>query len=105
MTAHIGKFLNGYGSEWPPDLPRGWTEWYGLIDHSTYRMWGYSLFENGDRRTYGDVLQTSGPRATRPTCSAGRPSTSSAGGRPTRIPSSCPWRSSPHTTSPATRNG
>ena len=56
-TAHIGKFLNGYGSEKPPDLPKGWTEWYGLIDHSTYRMWGYSMFENGVRRTYGNVLR------------------------------------------------
>jgi N-acetylglucosamine-6-sulfatase len=56
-TAHIGKFLNGYGSERPPDVPNGWTEWYGLVDHSTYRMWGYDIFENGDRRTYGRVLR------------------------------------------------
>jgi N-acetylglucosamine-6-sulfatase len=55
-TAHIGKFLNGYGKDRkPPDVPRGWTEWYGLIDHSTYRMWGYSMFENGERHTYGNV--------------------------------------------------
>jgi N-acetylglucosamine-6-sulfatase len=26
VTAHIGKFLNGYGRERPPDVPRGWTE-------------------------------------------------------------------------------
>jgi N-acetylglucosamine-6-sulfatase len=57
VTAHIGKFLNGYGRERAPDVPRGWTEWYGLIDHSTYRMWGYSMFENGMRRTYGDVTR------------------------------------------------
>ena len=56
-TAHIGKFLNGYGSEWTAVVPRGWTEWYGLIDHSTYRMWGYSMLENGERRTYGNVLR------------------------------------------------
>jgi arylsulfatase A-like enzyme len=53
----MGKFLNGYGLERPPDIPRGWTEWYGLVDHSTYRMWGYTMFENGRRRTYGRVLQ------------------------------------------------
>jgi N-acetylglucosamine-6-sulfatase len=52
-TVHIGKFLNGYGSERPADVPRGWTEWYGLVDHSTYRMWGYKLHENGRTRTYG----------------------------------------------------
>ena len=56
-TAHIGKFLNGYGSERPPDVPNGWTEWFGLVDHSTYRMWGYDLFENGQRRTYGRLLR------------------------------------------------
>jgi N-acetylglucosamine-6-sulfatase len=54
-TAHMGKFLNGYGKDRPPDVPRGWTEWYGLIDHSTYRMWGYDMFENGRRHTYGNV--------------------------------------------------
>ena len=52
-TAHIGKFLNGYGLERPADHPNGWTEWYGLVDHSTYRMWGYKMFENGDLKTYG----------------------------------------------------
>jgi N-acetylglucosamine-6-sulfatase len=56
-TAHIGKFLNGYGKERAPDKPNGWTEWYGLIDHSTYRMWGYDIFENDRRVTYGRVLR------------------------------------------------
>jgi len=55
-TGHIGKFLNGYGKERPPDKPRGWTDWQGLIDMSTYRMWGYSFFENDHRVTYGRVL-------------------------------------------------
>jgi N-acetylglucosamine-6-sulfatase len=56
-TAHIGKFLNGYGKERAPDIPNGWTEWYGLVDPWTYRMWGFQLFENGDRRTYGRLLR------------------------------------------------
>jgi N-acetylglucosamine-6-sulfatase len=55
-TAHIGKFLNGYGQE-GPDRPEGWTEWYGLVDHSTYRMWGYTIHENDRPRTYGRVLR------------------------------------------------
>jgi N-acetylglucosamine-6-sulfatase len=46
-TAHIGKFLNGYGKERKPDVPNGWSEWYGLVDHSTYRMWGYKVHEKG----------------------------------------------------------
>ncbi len=53
-TAHIGKYLNGYGRDVPADVPPGWTEWYGSIDPSTYYMWGYTLNENGTRRTYGN---------------------------------------------------
>jgi arylsulfatase A-like enzyme len=56
-TAHVGKFLNGYGKDRDPDVPRGWTEWFGLIDPWTYRMWGYQLFEKGERRTYGSLLR------------------------------------------------
>jgi arylsulfatase A-like enzyme len=61
-TAHIGKFLNGYGKEpGEPMDPNGWTEWYGLVDHSTYRMWGYKIREKGPgdeegtTKTYGKV--------------------------------------------------
>ncbi len=58
VTGHIGKFLNGYGKEKDtPMRPRGWTDWQGLIDHSTYRMWGYSFFENDHRVTYGRVMR------------------------------------------------
>jgi N-acetylglucosamine-6-sulfatase len=56
VTAHMGKYLNGYGSEWSAEIPPGWTEWYGLIDHSTYRMWGYKMFENGRVKEYGKPL-------------------------------------------------
>ena len=56
-TAHIGKFLNGYGKERAPDVPNGWTPWFGLVSPWTYRMWGYQLFENGERRTYGSLLR------------------------------------------------
>jgi len=56
-TAHIGKFLNGYGHDRSPDIPNGWTEWYGLVDHSTYRMWGYKIHENGRTKEYGSVLR------------------------------------------------
>lgn len=52
-TAHIGKYLNGYGRDVPADVPPGWTEWYGSVDGSTYLMWGYTLNENGTLRTYG----------------------------------------------------
>jgi N-acetylglucosamine-6-sulfatase len=56
-TAHIGKYLNGYGSELPADVPPGWTEWYGAVDMSTYQMWGYTLNENGELHTYGSPFE------------------------------------------------
>jgi N-acetylglucosamine-6-sulfatase len=52
-TAHMGKYMNGYGGETPADPPRGWSEWYGAVGYSTYRMWGYTLHENGENYTYG----------------------------------------------------
>lgn len=52
-TAHIGKYLNGYGRRDPHRVPPGWGEWYGSVDPSSYRMWGYTLNENGALRTYG----------------------------------------------------
>jgi len=57
VTSHIGKFLNGYGKEPGTSMrPKGWTDWQGLIDMTTYRMWGYSFFENDHRETYGRVM-------------------------------------------------
>jgi N-acetylglucosamine-6-sulfatase len=53
VTAHIGKYMNGYGTQVKADVPPGWTEWHGAIDGSTYRMWGYRLDDNGHRHTYG----------------------------------------------------
>ncbi|HEU0024197.1 MAG TPA: sulfatase [Thermoleophilaceae bacterium] len=53
-TIHLGKFLNGYGRDAPPtEVPPGWNEWYGSVDPSTYRFWGYTLNENGLLNTYG----------------------------------------------------
>src|SRR5687768_7434485 len=53
-TIHVGKYLNGYGMRRRPTVPPGWSEWYSLVDKSTYQMWGYSMFENGTLTTYGD---------------------------------------------------
>ena len=55
-TAHVGKYLNGYGLRRPAMVPPGWTDWHGAVDKSTYQMWGYTLNENGELRTYGDFL-------------------------------------------------
>lgn len=52
-TAHVGKFLNHYGVDDPHEVPPGWDEWYGTIDPTTYRYYGYTVNENGALRTYG----------------------------------------------------
>jgi N-acetylglucosamine-6-sulfatase len=61
-TAHIGKFLNGYGRTSPDtEVPPGWTEWYGALDDpdaftgGTYTMYGYTLNENGAVVHYGST--------------------------------------------------
>ena len=52
-TAHIGKYMNGYGTQTSADPPLGWSDWYGDVGESTYRMWGFTLNENGVNHTYG----------------------------------------------------
>src|SRR4051795_5575929 len=61
-TAHIGKFLNGYGTTSPDnEVPPGWNEWYGSIDDpdaftgGTYTAYGYTLNENGQIVHYGST--------------------------------------------------
>jgi arylsulfatase A-like enzyme len=51
-TAHIGKYLNGYGTQNATEIPPGWSNWQGSVDPSTYRFYGYTLNENGTLRTY-----------------------------------------------------
>jgi arylsulfatase A-like enzyme len=53
-TVHIGKYLNGYGSQEPATPQPGWSDWRGAIDGWTYLMWGYRLLEHGEVVTYGD---------------------------------------------------
>ena len=52
-TAHIGKYLNGYGTRNNKEIPPGWSEWRGSVDPTTYRFYGYTLNEGGTLRTYG----------------------------------------------------
>jgi N-acetylglucosamine-6-sulfatase len=61
-TAHIGKFLNGYGATNPDtEVPPGWNEWYGSLDNpdgfigGTYTAYGYTLNENGRIVHYGST--------------------------------------------------
>ena len=58
-TAHLGKYLNGYGRRNPLEIPPGWSEWRGSVDPSTYRYYNYTLNENGVLTTYCAVPQAS----------------------------------------------
>jgi arylsulfatase A-like enzyme len=53
-TAHIGKYLNGYGTRNRTEVPPGWSEWRGSVDPTTYRFYGYTLNEGGTLRAYGN---------------------------------------------------
>jgi N-acetylglucosamine-6-sulfatase len=61
-TAHVGKFLNGYGATAPDtEVPPGWNEWYASVDKpdgstgGTYTAYGYTLNENGQLVHYGST--------------------------------------------------
>ncbi len=61
-TGWIGKYMNGYGNpnlgNDPLEIPPGWTEWVAPVNHTEYRMYGYTLNRNGVLRDYG-----AGPRS------------------------------------------
>ena len=58
-TAHLGKYLNGYGRRNPLEIPPGWSEWRGSVDPSTYRFYGYTLNENAVLTTYCTIPEPS----------------------------------------------
>ena len=67
-TAHIGKFLNGYGTTSPDtEVPPGWNEWVGSLDDpdgfigGTYTAYGYTLNENGQIVHYGTTPDAADP--------------------------------------------
>src|ERR671925_345957 len=53
-TAHVGKYLNQYGTLNPREVPPGWDEWHGGVDLSTYDYFNYLLNHNGRLTAYGD---------------------------------------------------
>ncbi len=53
-TVHVGKYLNGYGTQNQVEVPPGWTEWQGLVDPTTYRFYNYTLNDNATLRSYGN---------------------------------------------------
>jgi N-acetylglucosamine-6-sulfatase len=57
LTAHVGKFLNGYGKRNRREVPAGWNEWYTSVDPTTYRYWDYTFNENRKLVHYGNALR------------------------------------------------
>ncbi len=51
-TAHVGKYLNGYKG---PEVPPGWSHWFGLSDPSTYQFYGYTAIDGGKAVHYGNA--------------------------------------------------
>lgn len=44
FTGHIGKYLNGYGMFSSREhVPKGYDEWYGLVDPTTYDVSDYTV--------------------------------------------------------------
>jgi len=55
QTAHVGKYLNGYGTLISDDyIPPGWDNWNSLIDPFTYRVYDYKISNNGPLVLYGN---------------------------------------------------
>ncbi len=56
FTAHVGKYLNGYGSDVPATyIPPGWDQWFALPDPDTGRYFNYRLNENGTLTWHGST--------------------------------------------------
>lgn len=55
-TSHIGKYINNYDATSHPEtngVPKGWTDWHGGVDPTTYLFQGYLLNDNGTINFYG----------------------------------------------------
>ena len=56
-TAHVGKFLNGYGAgAGPGPVPQGWDEWYTTDGAGGQAVYNYPLNENGTLVQYGQAV-------------------------------------------------
>jgi len=79
-TAHVGKYLNNYGVD-SPEPPPGWSLWFGLIDPSTYKLFDYTVSNDGVPVSYGhaagdyqtDVLAAEAERLLRSRAGASQP--------------------------------
>jgi arylsulfatase A-like enzyme len=52
-TAHVGKYLNGYGQRDAGEVPPGYDSWFGLIGPTTYSVYDYAVNDDGTVRQFG----------------------------------------------------
>ena len=96
-THLLGKYLNEYGERNPREIPPGWTDWFGMVDPSTYGYFGYKVNDNGRVRTYGKAAEGLPDRRAREPGRQGHPRRQ----EPPRSPSSCGSRRRRRTRSPS----
>ncbi|MBA2240504.1 MAG: sulfatase [Solirubrobacterales bacterium] len=54
VTAHLGKYVNGYGlGRAKRSIPPGWDRWYTGVSHTVQDVYGYVQNENGELVRYG----------------------------------------------------
>ena len=56
-TAHLGKYVNGYGSVDPTEIPPGWTDWHAAVNPPGHYL-NRTLNENGTLVNYQGIYQT-----------------------------------------------
>lgn len=57
FTAHVGKQLNGYGTDaraLPVPAP-GYSDWFATIDPTTYSSYNWAVSDNGVTRVFGSL--------------------------------------------------
>ncbi len=52
QTIHIGKYLNETDERDPRQVPKGWSDYYGGVDPTTYDYYGFTINHNGKLKTY-----------------------------------------------------
>jgi arylsulfatase A-like enzyme len=53
-TAHVGKYVNGYGLRDRTEIPPGWSNWYATTGRTSQAVQNYLMNQNGELVRYGE---------------------------------------------------
>ncbi len=55
-TSHVGKYMNNYNKAKAKQIPKGWDNWFTVLDEATesYPYYDFTVSDNGTSRTYGE---------------------------------------------------